>query len=290
MKRLLILCIFILMTGGCITSGEYLALKNDVNQLKRDTYSQGRDIALMKKDFEALRDASKKSVGMESFEAIRESQEDINSALLSLQKELQTIRSRVEEDGHFFRKSLDEQASEMDILRGRLDRIDEELHRLNDEIAKLKLLGVEKAAEQTKDALKGKKKEMGAAGPQALYARAHEYLKNKEYGKAKAGFQQFLKKYPDHDLADNSQFWLAETYYREKDYENAIIEYQVLIKKYPRSPKIPSALFKQSASFEAIGDTRAGRVVLQLLMEKYPDSPEAKRARRKLGGTGSGKK
>jgi tetratricopeptide (TPR) repeat protein len=45
------------------------------------------------------------------------------------------------------------------------------------------------------------------------YQAAFELLKEQRYEPAALAFQQFLKTYPDSELADNAQYWLAESYY-----------------------------------------------------------------------------
>ncbi len=274
MLRSLFLLATVSLLASCITTGEYLALKNDVNQLKRDYYSHDRDITLIKKDFGVVQDTSKKSVGLESFDAIRDSQEQMASQLSFFSKELQEMRGKVDESTYLVNKSHKERAEELGAIRARLDRIEKDIGEMN-----VKIAGVKPSEGRKKG---GTEKDVKKMGPKALYEDAHKHLKKGDYKKARQGFQRFLEDYPAHALADNSQFWIGETYYREKDSENAIIEYQKLIKTYPDSPKIPSALYKQGLSFRSIGDENAAKVVFQLIVQKYPKSPEAKKARTKL--------
>jgi tol-pal system protein YbgF len=264
------------LLSGCITSGEYLALKNDVNQLKRDYYSHDRDIALIKKDFGVVRDTSKKSVGLESFDAIRESQEQINSRLTTLSREVQELQGKFDEYKYTSDRSDEKREAELEDIRARLTKIETGMSSVG-------------TAAGAKTAKKGEEKEAVTTSkvmdPKDLYEEAHKHFKNGEYESAREVFNVLLKNYPKHELADNSQFWIAESFYREKDSENAIIEYQKLIKSYPKSAKIPSALYKQALSFEAIKDSKNAKLVLQLLVKRYPDSAEAKKAKAKLKKT-----
>jgi TolA-binding protein len=45
------------------------------------------------------------------------------------------------------------------------------------------------------------------------YQAAFELLKEQRYEPAAMAFQQFLVSFPDSQLADNAQYWLAESYY-----------------------------------------------------------------------------
>lgn len=280
MLRSLFIIVIISFLGGCVTTGEYLAIKNDVNQLKRDYYSHDRDITLMKKDFGMVKDSSTKSVGFESFNAIRESQEQMASQLSSFSQELQEMQGKVEESTHLVNRSLKDRPEDIEIIRARLDKIEQDIEEMNVKINNLASSGIStKEKPLTQDTEKNKTQGMG---PKDLYEDSHNQFKKGNYIKARQGFQELLKKYPDHDLADNSQFWIGETFYRENDSENAIIEYQKLIKSYPDSPKIPSALYKQGLSFQEIGDEASAKVVFQLIVQKYPDSPEAEKVKKKL--------
>ena len=50
------------------------------------------------------------------------------------------------------------------------------------------------------------------------YQAAFELLKEQRYEPAAMAFQQFLVSYPDSQLADNAQYWLAESYYVTQKY------------------------------------------------------------------------
>ncbi|HDH00498.1 MAG TPA: tol-pal system protein YbgF, partial [Nitrospirae bacterium] len=275
MFRYILFFLVVTLLSGCITSGEYLALKNDVNQLKRDYYSHDRDLAVIKREFNTVRDTSKQSVGRESFDAIRESQQETNSQLLSFSKELQTLQGKFDEYRFDIEKSFRQNSSEFDSIRARLDKIEKEMTDLKATVTSLRGAVSQGSTKRASAGEESKKGEVSKkSSPDELYKTSYGYLKKGEYKKARKGFSDFLKRYKNNALSDNSQFWLGETYYSEKDYENAIIEYQKLIKSYPKSPKVPSAMLKQAESFKNIGDRKSAGVVLQLLIEKYPRTPE----------------
>ncbi|UCG78243.1 MAG: tol-pal system protein YbgF [Nitrospirota bacterium] len=283
MPRFLLYIAISFLISGCITTGEYLSLKNDVNQLKKDSSSHERDLELIKKDFGVVKKESKRSVGLDSFDAIRESQAQIGNRLETVTRELATLQGKVDESSFRTANDLKEIEAELELMRSRLDRMEEQFESMKGEERVLREQK-EKKADKPKEETKEKKAIKRDAGgdPKALYELAHEYLKSNNQDKARDTFSEFLEKYPDHDLADNSRFWIGETFYREKDYENAIIEYQKLVKNFPDSPKLPGALYKQALSFENIGDKKAAGVVLQLILQKFPKSPEADRAKKKL--------
>ena len=76
------------------------------------------------------------------------------------------------------------------------------------------------------------------------YQAAFELLKEQRYEPAAMAFEQFLVAFPDSDLADNAQYWLAESHYVTEMFDEALDEFEVVITQFPRSRKVPDALLK----------------------------------------------
>jgi len=108
-----------------------------------------------------------------------------------------------------------------------------------------------------------------------LYAGAKQAFDRKEFERAREGFEQLLKQYPQSKNADNAQFWIGEIYYSDKWYEKSILEYQKVIENYPQGNKVPASLLKQGLAFSNIGDKTNARLILKELINKYPKSNEA---------------
>jgi tol-pal system protein YbgF len=104
----------------------------------------------------------------------------------------------------------------------------------------------------------------------ALYRKSFEALRAGRHEEAEQGFKEFLRAYPSHDLADNSQYWLAECYYDRKDFAQAVREFRRVIERYPSGNKVPDALLKVGFSYLALGSTEAGRQTLAQLQRSYP--------------------
>ncbi|MDD5713058.1 MAG: tol-pal system protein YbgF [Smithellaceae bacterium] len=121
-----------------------------------------------------------------------------------------------------------------------------------------------------------------AAAADAAYKTAYEMFKAGQYEKARGAFQAFLKQFATSNLADNAQFWLAETFFQEKHFEEAVLEYEKLATNYPESDKMAVARLKQALSFWELGDKESARVLLQQVVNDYPNSNQARYARNKL--------
>ena len=110
-------------------------------------------------------------------------------------------------------------------------------------------------------------------------------LEKKEFDQAAARFRKFLNNYPDSSLADNAQYWLAESYYAKGDFKMADAEFAKLAMNYPKSDKRCGAMLKQSYSLEKLGNKERSLNVLKSVLKECPSSSEAKTASEKLKTT-----
>jgi tol-pal system protein YbgF len=119
---------------------------------------------------------------------------------------------------------------------------------------------------------------------QADYDQAYAYLhpSRREYKKAIAAFQAFLKKYSGSDLADNALYWLGESYYVTQDNVNALKAFERVLAEYPNSDKAAGALLKKGYILDAMGKRSAARQTLQQVQSRYPGSSAASMAKARL--------
>lgn len=109
-----------------------------------------------------------------------------------------------------------------------------------------------------------------------LFNEGAELFGKERFALSRDKFAELVKIHPDSGLADDAQFFIAESWFNQQSYEQAILEYQKLIAKYTKSEKRPAALFKQARAFELIGDLQSAKTRYRDIVNVYPDSPEAK--------------
>jgi len=114
------------------------------------------------------------------------------------------------------------------------------------------------------------------------YQAAFELLKEQRYEPAAMAFQQFLVTYPDSELADNAQYWLAESHYVTQMFREALTEFEVVITRFPRSRKVPDALLKMGYCNYELEDWAAARDALTRVQAEYPDTTAARLAGQRL--------
>lgn len=114
------------------------------------------------------------------------------------------------------------------------------------------------------------------------YQAAFELLKEQRYEDAAAAFKQFLTSYPDSQLSDNAQYWLAESYYVTDEFDEALRHFTVVIDDYPRSRKVPDALLKVGYANYELGRWEDARTALSRVQREFADTTAARLAEQRL--------
>jgi tol-pal system protein YbgF len=114
------------------------------------------------------------------------------------------------------------------------------------------------------------------------YQAAFELLKAQRYEPAANAFKQFLASYPDSQLADNAQYWLAESYYVTDKFEEALTHFAVVIDNFPRSRKVPDALLKMGYANYELQRWDEARAALSRVQREHPDTTAARLAEQRL--------
>ncbi len=98
---------------------------------------------------------------------------------------------------------------------------------------------------------------------------------------ARTAFQQLLTQFPDHDLAQDAQFHLAETWEGSAP-DSAVAAYELVVQNHPNSPRAPTALYRLGLLAEQNGDMETAQVYYTRVVSGYPQSDAAVLARAKL--------
>lgn len=114
------------------------------------------------------------------------------------------------------------------------------------------------------------------------YQAALELLKQQRYEPAAMAFQQFLVAYPDSELAENAQYWLAESHYVTQMFNEALTEFELVITEFPRSRKVPDALLKMGYCSYELEQWDAARSSLERVTAEYPETTAARLAGQRL--------
>jgi tol-pal system protein YbgF len=114
------------------------------------------------------------------------------------------------------------------------------------------------------------------------YQAALELIKEQRYDAAEAAFKQFLVSFPDSQMADNAQYWLAEAYYVTGRFEQALKQFTVVVDDHPRSRKVPDALLKMGFCNYELKRWDDAKASLSRVQTEFADTTAARLADQRL--------
>ena len=132
--------------------------------------------------------------------------------------------------------------------------------------------------------------------PQDIYQAAYIDFSKGSYSLAIAGFREFLRRYPDHELAGSAQYWIGESYLAlargfsdsaqsdkaTESLEQAVQEFKKVLANYPRADKVPTALYKEALALIDLKQPAQAQARLQYLVDNFPRAEETAMARERL--------
>jgi len=136
----------------------------------------------------------------------------------------------------------------------------------------------------------------GSLQPQDIYQAAYIDFSKGSYSLAIAGFREFLRRYPDHELAGSAQYWIGEAYLSlargftdasqndkaSESLEQAVQEFKKVQANYPRADKVPTALYKEALALLDLKQPALAQARLQYLVDNFPRAEETSLARERL--------
>jgi tol-pal system protein YbgF len=286
--RFLPICILsVLFIFGCATT-------EDLNRVSRDLAQRiavvdekltvvDAKAASLKAEHDKSIDALQKDsmTSAEAIAALRKSQADSGADFTALKDQIQQLRGLLEELRKDFSAAAAKSNQRDEEIREKLNNVSFKVNFIENflDIGKKEEIG--EAAEKN-----GKQKTAAKDSPktatESLYSDAYDEFKAGKYEKARNDFQNYLKRFPSSEHADDAQFWIGESYYYEKKYEKAILEYDKVVKNYAEGNKVPYALMKQGLAFLKLGDNASAKLILQQVIKDYPDTNQARIARATL--------
>jgi tol-pal system protein YbgF len=178
---------------------------------------------------------------------------------------------------------------------GRVDQLSGQMQALNDTLDELKvrLAKVSKQLEDMQSAQQSLAAQQQATQSQAqaqaqapppdvLYANALRDYNGGNNDLASQEFADYIKFYPNTDLAGNSYFYLAELQFRAANYKQAVTNYDQVLQNFPSGTKAASAQLKKGFALIELGQKDDGVQELRHLIQRYPKTSEAVQARDRL--------
>ena len=250
------------LTPAYGASKEIIQLQTQVDQLQQQ-------MTQMKQSFDERMGVMKNLVEQDT-DAVNK----VAAALTGLQNTLQ--------------KQQGDAGGKIDQLSGQIQALNDTMDELKVRLAKVsKQLEDMQAAQQSLAASQAQQQaqqqaQAQAPPPDVLYNNALRDYNGAKNDLASQEFTDYIKFYPNTDLAGNSYFYLAEIQFRQGNYQQAIQNYDLVLQNFPSGNKAASAELKKGFALLELGKQDDGVRELRHLLQRYPHSPEALQARERL--------
>ena len=189
-------------------------------------------------------------------------------------------------------KLQNENGAKVDQLSGQIQSLNDSLDELKARLAKVsKQLEDMQAAQQSvaagQAAQQAQQQALAQAPPpDVLYNNGLRDYNAAKNDLAKQEFSDYVKFYPNTDLAGNAYFYLAELAYKQGNFQEAVTNYDQVLQNFPTGSKAPSSDLKKGLALIELGKKDDGIAQLRHVIQRYPRSNEALQAKdrlRKLG-------
>jgi tol-pal system protein YbgF len=245
----------------------------DMVQLQTQVQQLQEQMTAMKQSFDERMGVMKNLV-----EQNTDASNKTTAAITSLQNALQ--------------KQQGDSAGKVDQLSGQIQALNDTLDELKVRLAKVSKqledmqAGQQSIAAQQQAAQAQAQAQAQAPPPDVLYANALRDYNGGKNDLASQEFSDYIKFYPNTDLAGNAYFYLAEIQFRAGSYQQAVTNYDQVLQNFPSGNKAAAAQLKKGFALIEMGQKDDGVQELRHLIQRYPKTNEAVQARdrlRKLG-------
>jgi tol-pal system protein YbgF len=185
-------------------------------------------------------------------------------------------------------KQQGDSASHVDQLSGQIQSLNDTLDELKARLAKVsKQLEDMQSSQQSLAAQQATQQAQQQAAasappPDVLYNNALRDYNGDKNDLATQEFSDYIKFYPNTDLAGNCYFYLGEIQFRQGNYQQAAQSYDQVMQNFPTGNKTASAQLKKGFSLIELGKQDDGVTELRHVIQRYPKSNEALQARERL--------
>jgi tol-pal system protein YbgF len=185
-------------------------------------------------------------------------------------------------------KQQQDRAAQVDQISGQIQSLNDTMDELKVRLAKLsKQFEDMQAAQQSLAAQQAQAQQaaqaMAAAPPpDVLYNNALRDYNGAKNDLAIQEFNDYIKFYPNTDLAGNAYFYLAEIQFKAGDYQKAIENYDLVLQNFPGGNKAAAAELKKGFALLELGKEDEGSQELKRVIQRYPRTNEAIQARERL--------
>src|SRR5258708_888282 len=177
-------------------------------------------------------------------------------------------------------KQQQDRGSQVDQISGQIQALNDTMDELKVRLAKVsKQLEDMQASQQSLAASQATQQaqqqaQAQAPPPDVLYNNGLRDYNGAKNELASQEFSDYIKFYPNTDLAGNAYFYLAEIQYRSGNFQQAVQNYDLVLQNFASGTKAASAQLKKGFALIELGKQDDGVRELRRLIPRYPQSNE----------------
>jgi tol-pal system protein YbgF len=267
---------FVILAGGLIGTSPAWAVNRELVALQTQVQQLSDQVTTLKQSLD-----ERMGVLKNLMEQNTESISKVTSAITNIQTSLQ--KQQTDTSAH-----VDQLSGQLQSLNDSLDELKARLGKVTKQLEDLQASQQTLAAQASQQAAttQAQQAQLAVPPPDVLYNNALRDYNGGNGDLAKQGFTDYVKNYPNTDLAGNAYFYLAEMDFKAGNYPQAVKEYDQVLQGFPDGNKAASAELKKGFALIESGQKNEGVAALRHVVQRYPRSNEALQAKdrlRKLG-------
>jgi tol-pal system protein YbgF len=260
---------FVLSLFLAIWIGQAQAANRDIVQLQTQVDALQQQMTQMKQSFD-----ERMGVMKNLLEQNTDAANKVTTAITTLQS---SINKQQEDRG----AQVEQISGQIQALNDTMDELKVRLAKLSKQFEDMSATQQNFAAQQSQ-AQQQQQQMAQAPAPDVLYNNALRDYNGGNNDLATQEFNDYIKFYPNTDLAGNAYFYLAEIQFKAGDFQKAITNYDLVLQNFPSGNKAAAAQLKKGFSLLEMGKEDEGTTELKHVIQRYPRTNEAAQARERL--------
>jgi tol-pal system protein YbgF len=269
MKPFRISVLFALLLALCLGAAPAWGVNKDMVQLQTQVQQLQEAMTAMQRAFDERMGVMKNLVEQDT-DAVNKVANALNTLQATLQKQ--------QADGG---SKTDQLSGQIQSLNDTMDEIKVRLAKVTKQLEDMQAGQQSLAAQQTQQQQQQQALAQ-APPPDVLYNNGFRDYNGGKNDLASQEFSDYIKFYPNTDLAGNCYFYLGEIQFKQGNYQQAAQSYDQVLQNFPSGNKAASAQLKKGFALVELGKQDDGVTELRHLVQRYPHSPEALQARERL--------
>ena len=261
--------LFVLSLFLAIWIGQAQAVNRDIVQLQTQVDALQQQMTQMKQSFD-----ERMGVMKNLLEQNTDAANKVTTAITTLQS---SINKQHEDRG----AQVEQISGQIQALNDTMDELKVRLAKLSKQFEDMSATQQNFAAQQNQ-AQQQQQQMAQAPAPDVLYNNALRDYNGGNNDLATQEFNDYIKFYPNTDLAGNAYFYLAEIQFKAGDFQKAITNYDLVLQNFPSGNKAAAAQLKKGFALLEMGKEDEGTQELKHVIQRYPRTNEAAQARERL--------